>query len=180
MCEGTNLVDVAEVSNEAVARTPFGLLLARLGNEATARFRRSLRPLNLGAQQFIVLKQLQRMGPTSQTGLADALGIDYSNLAGVCAELYDRGLLERSRDEADRRRYVLDLTAEGSQLVADADNTIGSGEEEMLSALSEEEQEHLGELLRRMADTLQLCPSAQSEAEVCAEVADDSAQASGA
>jgi DNA-binding MarR family transcriptional regulator len=166
MCEGT-LVDVAEISNEAVERTPFGLLLARLGNEATARFRRSLRPLNLGAQQFIVLKQLQRMGPTSQTGLADALGMDYSNLAGVCSELYDRGLLERSRDESDRRRYVLELTAEGTQLVADADNTIGSGEEELLSTLSEEEQEQLGELLRRVADTLRLCPGSPSDVEVC-------------
>src|SRR5918996_2421631 len=98
-----SLVNVAAAAREAVERIPYGLLLARLGQESTARFRRSLRPLNLGAQQFIVLKQLQTMGPTSQSGLADALGIDYSNLATVCAELYERGLIERSRDESDRR-----------------------------------------------------------------------------
>jgi DNA-binding MarR family transcriptional regulator len=159
----------------AAERTPFGLLLARLGYESTARFRRSLRPRGLGAQQFIVLKQLQVMGPTSQSGLADALGIDYSNLAGVTAELYERGLIERARDETDRRRYVLGLTSESTQLLADADLTISEGEEDMLSALSPDEKQQLWELLRRVADSLQLCPESASEAEVCAEVAGDPA-----
>ena len=58
----------------ATDRIPYGVLLARLGQEATARFRRSLRPLNLGAQQFIVLKQLEAVGSCSQAELADALG----------------------------------------------------------------------------------------------------------
>src|SRR5918996_5619262 len=101
MCGGT-LVDVAELSESAVDRTPYGLLLARLGQESTARFRRSLRPLNVGAQQFIVLKQLQVFGSCSQGELADALGIDYSNLASVTGQLYERGLIERHRDPADR------------------------------------------------------------------------------
>jgi DNA-binding MarR family transcriptional regulator len=168
-----SLVDVAEAAREAVERIPYGLLLARLGQESTARFRRSLRPLNLGAQQFIVLKQLQTMGPTSQTGLADALGIDYSNMANVTADLCDRGVMNRRRDEADRRRYVLELTEEGEQLLADADLMLGEGEEEMLSVLSETEREQLREILRRMADALQLCPESGSEAEACAEVASE-------
>ena len=150
-------------------RIPYGLLLARLGQEATARFRRSVRPLNLGAQQFIVLKQLEALGACSQGQLADALGIDYSNLASVTGELYRRELIERSRDEADRRRYVVELTQAGRQLLADADNAVGAGEEDMLSVLGEAEREHLWELLRRIADSLELCPS--SEVEACAEAA---------
>ena len=98
MFEG-NLIGVARAQLDAAERMPYGLLLARLGQESVARFRRSLRPLNLGAQQFIVLKQLQAFGSCSQGELADALGIDYSNLAGVTGELYRRGLIERHRDE---------------------------------------------------------------------------------
>jgi DNA-binding MarR family transcriptional regulator len=150
-------------------RIPYGLLLARLGQEATARFRRSVRPLNLGAQQFIVLKQLQALGPCSQGALADALGIDYSNLAGVTGELYRRELIERSRDESDRRRYVVELTAEGRQLLGDADHAVGAGEEDMLSVLGEGERDQLWDLLRRIADSLELCPS--TEAEACTEAA---------
>jgi DNA-binding MarR family transcriptional regulator len=167
MDEG-NLVAMAQVA-AGTERIPYGLLLARLGQEATARFRRSVRPLNLGAQQFIVLKQLQALGPCSQGQLADALGIDYSNLAGVTGELYRRELIERNRDETDRRRYVVELTEAGLRLLADADNAVGAGEEDMLSVLGDGEREQLWELLRRIADSLELCPS--TEAEACAETA---------
>ena len=162
---------MAQVPESAIERIPYGLLLARLGHEATAGFRRSLRPLNLGAQQFIVLKQLQAFGSCSQGELADALGIDYSNLAGVTGVLYRRGLIERHRDAADRRRYVVELTDEGRQLLTDADQAIATSEEGMLSALGEAEREQLWELLRRMADALELCP--ETEAEACVEAAAD-------
>ena len=157
-----------------VDRIPYGLLLARLGQESVARFRRSLRPLNVGAQQFIVLKQLQVFDSCSQGELADALGIDYSNLAGVTQQLYERGLIERHRDPADRRRYVVQLTVDGRRLLADADNAILSGEEDMLRSLEETEREQLWELLRRMADALELCPTNEVEAvEACAGVEGD-------
>jgi DNA-binding MarR family transcriptional regulator len=164
----SNLVFMATARSSAVERIPYGLLFARLGQESMARFRRAVRPLNLGAQEFIVLKQLQALGSCSQGELADALGIDYSNLAGVTGGLYKRGLIERSRDSADRRRYVVELTTEGHQLLVDADQAIGSVEEDMLAALGDEERAQLWDLLRRMADALELCPS---EAEACAEVA---------
>jgi DNA-binding MarR family transcriptional regulator len=168
MPEG-NLVLMAQAQQSAVDRIPYGLLLARLGQESTARFRRALRPLNVGAQQFIVLKQLQVFGSCSQGELADALGIDYSNLAGVTGQLYERGLIERHRDPADRRRYVVQLTEDGRRLLADADNAIEAGEEGMLSSLDEVERDQLWDLLRRMADALELCPGSEAEAvEACA------------
>jgi DNA-binding MarR family transcriptional regulator len=153
-----------------VLRTPYGVLLARLGQDATARFRRALRPLGLTAQQFIVLKQLETTGSTSQTALADALGVDYSNMATVAGELCDKDLISRAREECDRRRYALDLTGEGRRLLADADRAIDSGENDMLWALDESERGELWDLLRRLADSLELCPG--SEAQACSEVAD--------
>jgi MarR family transcriptional regulator, lower aerobic nicotinate degradation pathway regulator len=169
-----NLVCMAQVPESAVERIPYGLLLARLGQESTARFRRSLRPLNLGAQQFIVLKQLQVFGSCSQGELADALGIDYSNLASVTGQLYSRGLIERHRDPADRRRYVVELTDDGQRLLADGDSAIQSGEEDMLNSLDEAEREQLWDLLRRMADALELCPGNEVEAvEACAGTEDE-------
>jgi MarR family transcriptional regulator, lower aerobic nicotinate degradation pathway regulator len=146
---------------------PTGALLARLGQDATARFRRALRPLDLGAQQFIVLKQLQVMGGTSQAALADAVGVDYSNLASLAAELFERKLIARSRAEDDRRRYVLDLTPAGSRLLVRAERAIAEGETEMLAALDDDEREQFYGLLRRVADSAELCPAAVERA--CAE-----------
>jgi DNA-binding MarR family transcriptional regulator len=69
----------------------------------------------LGAQQFVVMKQLQALGQPSQAELAVALAIDRSNLAAVAADLAARELVERTRHEVDRRHYVLHLSRAGEQ-----------------------------------------------------------------
>lgn len=159
----------AAETQTAEERLPFGVLLARLGQESMARFRRALRPLDLSAQHFIVLKQLQTIGAASQAVLADALGIDYSNLASVTAELSDRGLIERYRHENDRRRYVVELSERGAEVVAEADQAIADGEEQMLSTLDDGDRERFWELLREVADGAELCPrSPVEEAAACA------------
>ena len=119
------------------ARLPYGLLLARLGQESVARFRKALKPLGLNTQQFFVLRQLQAIGAASQASLADALGIDYSNLATITAELNDRGLIERYRHESDRRRYVVELSESGAALCGEASNAVAEGEDALLSTLEE-------------------------------------------
>jgi len=150
-------------------RLPFGVLLARLGQESMARFRKALRPLDLSAQEFVVLKQVQAFGAASQATLADALGLDYSNLATVTGELSESGLIERYRHESDRRRYVIELSERGTELVAKADQAIAEGEEGMLSTLSEEERESFWVVLRQVADAADLCPNTPVEdAAACA------------
>lgn len=144
-------------------RLPYGMLLARLGQESVSRFRKALRPLELSAQQYIVLKQLGDIGTASQATLADSLGLDYSNLATVTAELNDRDLIERYRHESDRRRYVVELSPAGRKLVTEADRSIAEGEEDMLSTLGEEDRERFWLLLREVADAAQLCPSGRAE-----------------
>jgi DNA-binding MarR family transcriptional regulator len=151
----------------ALDQVPMTTLLTGLGRDATARVRRAIRPLGLGAQQFMVLKQLQVAGQTSQAELADALGIDRSNLAVVVAELSDRGLVGRTRDEVDRRRYVLRLDRAGERLLRRADGAITAAEEELLAPLGREERGQLYALLRRLADGVDFCPTAADDG--CAE-----------
>jgi DNA-binding MarR family transcriptional regulator len=141
-------------------RVPMSTLLAGLGRGATARVRRTLRPLGLGAQQFLVLKQIQALGQTSQAELADALGIDRSNLAAIAAELSDRDLVTRTRDERDRRRYVLRLSPAGERLLRRTDGAVAAAEDDLLAPLDPQQREQLYSLLRRLADGVELCPSA--------------------
>ena len=139
---------------------PISTLLAGLGRDATARVRRAMRPVGLGAQQFLVLKQLQGLGETSQAELADALGIDPSNLASIVAALCDRGLVERTRHEVDRRRYVLRVSRAGGQLLRRTEGAIASAEQDLLGPLDQQEREQVYGLLRRLADGVELCPTA--------------------
>jgi len=147
--------------------TELSTLLAGLGREATARVRRAIRPLGLGAQQYLVLSQLRDLGQTSQVELAAALGLDPSNLATTAGALVDRGLVDRCRDEGDRRRYALTLTAIGDDLLAKAAEAIGETEHELLAALDADQATQLRTLLRRVADRIDLCPAADDSG--CAE-----------
>src|SRR5258705_9916381 len=145
-------------------QVPMSTLLAGLGRDATARVRRAMRPLGLGAQQFLVLKQLQALGESSQAQLADSLAIDRSNLAAIMAELCDRGLAARKRDEIDRRRYALRLSGRGERLLQRTDGAIAAAEEDLLAPLDQEQREQLYTLLRRVADGVELCPTGAEDA----------------
>jgi DNA-binding MarR family transcriptional regulator len=144
-------------------QVPMSTLLAGVGREATARVRRAMRPLGLGAQQFLVLKQLQVLGQTSQAELADALAIDPSNLAAIAADLCDRDLVARTRHEVDRRRYVLRLSPTGEQLLTRTEGAIAAAEADLLAPLDHEQREQLYTLLRRLADGVELCPTADHD-----------------
>jgi DNA-binding MarR family transcriptional regulator len=146
------------------ASTELSTLLAGLGRDATARVRRAIRPLGLGAQQYLVLSRLREHGHTSQAELAAALGLDPSNLAPTATELVDRGLVDRCRDETDRRRYALTLTVAGNELLARAAEAIRGTEDELLAALDRDQVNQLSVLLRRVADGIDLCPAADDPA----------------
>jgi DNA-binding MarR family transcriptional regulator len=139
-------------------------LLAGLGRDVTARVRRAMRPLGLGAQQFLVLEQLRLRGAASQAELAEALGIDPSNLATTVADLCDRDLVDRSRHEGDRRRYVLRLTRSGDQLLVRTEGAIADAEADLLAPLDADQRGQLYVLLRRVADGVDLCPTAGDDA----------------
>jgi DNA-binding MarR family transcriptional regulator len=151
------------MSTDVTAQTPMSALFASLGREMTARVRRAMRPLGLGAQQFLVLRQLDSLGKASQSELADALGIDPSNLATLANDLADRGLVERTRDSADRRRYVLRLSGRGERLLRRTEGAIAAAEDDLLAPLDEKQRAQLQALLRRLADGVELCPTAAGE-----------------
>lgn len=142
-------------------RLPVGILLSRLGGKTMGRYRRSLKPLELNAQHYVVLKQLDAIGTASQAVLAEALGLDYSNLATITGELAERGLIERYRHESDKRRYVVELSEGGSKLLQDADEAVAEGEELFVETLEPDEREQFWQLLRKVADAAELCPRAR-------------------
>jgi len=72
-----------------------------------------------------------------------------------------RDLIVRSRDEVDRRRYVLELSRAGRELVERADAAIVAGEEELLAALEADERDELYTLLRRVATARRSAPRAR-------------------
>jgi DNA-binding MarR family transcriptional regulator len=105
--------------------------------------------LGMRLRQFLVLSYLDRQAPRRQQELCETLMLDANNCVLLLNELEEAGWTERRRDPDDRRRHVVDLTAEGRRALHRARRAQETLEAEMLGALDESEREQLRSLLRK-------------------------------
>lgn len=100
--------------------------------------------------QFAVLLLLRSEPGLDQRTVSARLSIDSSTLADVCRRLEQRGLLARSRDTVDGRRYVLTITASGGKLLDAALPAAEQVGERLFGDLDATERRTLMALLERV------------------------------
>ena len=126
-------------------------LISRLGQRQSTEFSAQLEPFGLRPKQFAILNIVSLAQRPSQQEVGAAMGLDPSGLIATIDELEERGLLARSRDPEDRRRYALDLTPEGRKLLTKARAASRKQAQKLLAPLKPSELEALLVLLRRLA-----------------------------
>jgi DNA-binding MarR family transcriptional regulator len=134
---------------ELVDSTTF--LLKRLGFAAKERALEAYEEAGLGPYHHAVLAVLDEGSRETQGAIADALGYDRGQLVGLLDELEDRGLVERRRDPADRRRHTVTLTSDGKRALTKLRALARRLEDEFLAGLDDGERAELYALLRRLA-----------------------------
>ncbi len=95
------------VLEELTAHTPAGVM-------------RYLRHWSAGPLSLIhlnVLTVLESDGPTTMRGLAEALDVSQASATGIIDRMEQRSLVERSRDDRDRRLVRVALTETGRRLI---------------------------------------------------------------
>lgn len=118
--------------------------LSRVGSrEADA----ALLPTGLKPRHLVALMLLDGQGAVTQQHLAEALSLDPSNVVGLLNELESSALVSRRRDPADRRRHIVEITADGKVCMLAAQCCIASAEDRLLRALSPQERKTLHTLL---------------------------------
>jgi len=133
-------------------------LLAQIGAHAAERFGERIAQLDLTPPQTGLLRAVAAEPGRSQQAVAEQLRIQPSRFVALVDELERRGVLERRRNETDRRLYALHLTPAGEQLMRDIGTLAAAHENEICSALSASERATLRELLQRVADQQGLTP----------------------
>jgi DNA-binding MarR family transcriptional regulator len=106
---------------------------------ARARLDDMFRPIGLTALQYTALTVLERHENMSSAQLARNSFVTAQSMADMVAALESRGLIERHRDDADRRRLAVKLTAEGRGLLDRYRDEVQALEDSMLASLTEDE-----------------------------------------
>lgn len=131
--------------------------IQRLGRYMDREMKRFAAERGLEVGEFDVLTTLQRSGPPYQL-TAGALLKSTMVTSGAITNRIDRmegkGLVERVRDEGDRRTVKIRLTEQGSKLTLTFMADHLANEARLLEGLDRAEADALGEGLRKLLEAL--------------------------
>jgi len=95
------------------ARTPIGLELARAARTVSRAFDDALTEAGGSLPVWLVLLNLKTRQLSSQRDLAEAVGVREATLTHHLNAMDSQGLVTRTRDPANRRVHVVELTPAG-------------------------------------------------------------------
>jgi MarR family 2-MHQ and catechol resistance regulon transcriptional repressor len=124
--------------------------LVRAADAVSGRLEAHFSAIGLTVSQFGVLEALYHLGPLYQKDLAKKILKSTGNITMVVDNLEKQGLVERIRDEQDRRHYSVRITEQGAVLIkAFFPGHVARIVKEM-SVLTGAEQEALGKLCKKV------------------------------
>jgi DNA-binding MarR family transcriptional regulator len=126
-----------------------GLMLARAGTALVDAAEHKFASVGIDAREYSVLAILQADSPSSQLELAKLLGKAPALVVASVDDLEARGLVERTRDPADRRRSRVTLTKAGEKTLAACDTLADEAVGELLPGLDADEIVQLRSLLSK-------------------------------
>ena len=129
-----------------------GFHMARATVPALDAFERHIgTPHALHKVEFSLLMLLQANPAVSPKALARALAIAAPKLTALLDRLQQRGLLQRRPNPSDGRSQLVDLTAQGQRLAAQAARAAAAMEDELAGWLTPAEHAMLIELLAKLS-----------------------------
>jgi len=129
-------------------------LVKRVELAVRARLEDIVKPAGLTAIQYTALTVLERHDDMSSAQLARHSFVTAQSMADMITTLQGRGLIERHRDGADRRRLVVSLTAGGRALLDRYRDEVAALEGDMIAGLSAEQTGELRAMLNTCYDNL--------------------------
>lgn len=133
----------------------FMRLLWSVDHELQSLSKRMESRLGITGPQRLVLRILGRLPGSSAGALASVLKTHPSTLTGVFRRLEERGFIQRTIDERDRRRVLFSLTAEGEAINAQRGGTVEASIRRALGRVSDEEREATSRLLGVIIEELE-------------------------
>ena len=106
--------------------------------------------VDIDGKQWAVLVTIASGEELSQQDAADALGIDRTTMVALIDGLEDKGLVRRSRHPDDRRKNVVELTANGRRTLGRARTAVAAAEKTFFAPLSPDDADEFKASLRML------------------------------
>ena len=127
-----------------------GHLIRRAHQISVAVFAEEVGAHTVTPVQFAILNALLEQSGIDQITLAQRVAFDAATIGSVIGRLERRGWLRRQPDQADRRRKLLWLTAEGERAVLAMTPAVALVQQRILEPLAPEERHQLLALLAKL------------------------------
>jgi len=127
----------------AILRDGFCWPLARIAQAMMGLLNVALADQGLTMRSFAVLAMVGHGSARSQLEIAQTVGLDKSTLVATIDELERRGLVERRPDPTDRRARIVESTAAGGKVLAQASDTVRDAEARILANLPRDEADRI-------------------------------------
>jgi DNA-binding MarR family transcriptional regulator len=111
---------------------------------------RALAPLQITGRELAVLVVLGAPEPLSQQQAAGQLGVDRTTMVDLVDGLEEKNLVERRPDPSDRRRNIVQLTADGQHALQEGGRAALEAERRFLAPLKPAEANQLTATLQRL------------------------------
>ena len=131
---------------------------SRASDALDRRLARSEVTGDLTTSQFGVLETLYHLGPLCQGQISAKLLKSSGNVTLVLDNLEKRGLVERKREQADRRMVRIYLTPQGEELIAQIFPRQAAAITAQFDVLTDHEQTELGRLCKKLGLGLGAAP----------------------
>lgn len=126
-------------------------LLCKIADTAKRNTDAVFAQLGIRGSHHAVLRVLTALGPTPQHAIAARLHVDGSTIVDLVDSLEGKGLVTRVRSRTDRRVQFVEITADGTECLADGDKLAATLRENVFAALSADRYENLRGILIELA-----------------------------
>jgi len=133
------------------ARTPIGLELARAARTVSRAFDDALAEAGGSLPVWLVLLNLKTRQLSKQRDLADAVGVREATLTHHLNAMDSQGLVTRTRDPANRRVHVVELTPAGEAAFIRLAEAATAFDRRLRDGLNDADLDGLTALLTRLA-----------------------------
>jgi DNA-binding MarR family transcriptional regulator len=113
-----------------------------------------LRPLGMTTAQYTAMTVLERHPDLTSAQLARRSFVSQQAMAEMVSALESRSLVQRHRDDRDRRRLVLVLTPQGSALLDECRVDVAAIEQRMLAGIADADIVRTRRLVNRFRTNL--------------------------